>query len=156
VNAAESIWKRLIAHWRGCNLEVPLAVDSSSIRTFERHFKVVLPEDMRAYFLTANGNGAEFDPELFRFWQLAELIPVHEQFTDVFPASHSERFNYPGCFIFADHSISLCDYAIQLNPSGNHAGAIYRVPSSTLTGIPLALSFTQFIEMYLSNPQSVL
>ena len=92
------------------------------------------------------------DEDLYRFWSLADFKPVHEELSDV----NSDRFSYPGCFVFADHCISCWDYAVKITEGAANSGPVFRVTGGPVPGDPMAGSFVQFIESYLAEPNNII
>jgi hypothetical protein len=146
------VWHRLADYWRRCGLDVPPGVPEEAIQAFETKYGVMLPADLRAYFLTADGSGEDVDADLHSFWSLAELRPVHEELAETKP----DRFSYPGCFVFADHCFSLCDYAVRITADKEFSGPVYRVMGLEVPAEPMAASFGEFVESYLADPKSII
>lgn len=78
-----TIGQRLRAHWLAQDIQSPPGVLEVYLQQFELHFGVVLPDDMRDYFLHMNGMGGLVTPDnnlffgdddLFRFWPLQEVV----------------------------------------------------------------------------------
>ena len=146
------VYRRLANYWRGCGLNVPPGVDLNAIRAFESKYGLTLPADLRAYFSMADGSGEEMDEDLYRFWSLAEFKPVHEELSDV----NSDRFSYPGCFVFADHCISCWDYAVKITQGFTDSGPVFRVTGGPVPGEPMAATFVEFVESYLAGPSNII
>ena len=107
-------WNRVIENWRRSNIAIRSGVSADAIAAFESKYGVLLPTDVREYFVAADGTGDEMDNDLYRFWPLAEVKPVHEELADTELFSYPDRFAYPACFVFADHCINCWDYALNL------------------------------------------
>jgi hypothetical protein len=125
----------------------------SAISAFESKYGVVLPNDLREYFLTVDGMEDELDPGTNRFWPLEMVKPVSHELTEI----HSDRWSYPDCFIFVDHCIWCLAWAVKLsNESLAESLPVFQVTASDSPGQEIAPSFTAFIEMYLADQHSVL
>ena len=100
---------------------------------------MVLPADLREYFLRLNG--IEEDPQLFRFWPLRELRPVDLK---SFAVPDRERY-----FFFADYLIESFYYAIYLGdrPELQNWCVIPCMPRQPF----VATNFTEFLELYLED-----
>jgi hypothetical protein len=149
------LMRRLIAGWKNEDIPILRGVDDITIQNFESKYGVKLPEDMREYFSTVNGMGGHYDEEwFFRLWPIEELQPVKEyapKFADKFPQSA----NY---FLFFDHSVDLTMCAIGLSYSAATQTPIFEV--CDFEQDPrfryLCKSFTEFVEMYVSDPSQIL
>ncbi len=95
--------------------------------------------------MTVDGTGDEMDEDLYRFWPLAEVKPVHEQLADTEHFSYPDRFAYPDCFVFADHCIDCWDYAIKLTDDPTQPGPVFRVTGNDPPGEQMASSFREFM-----------
>ena len=146
------VWSRLAEYWRDIGLNVPPGVDATAIRAFESKYRVTLPADLRGYFSTVNGSGEDMDEDLYRFWSLAELKPVHEELED----HHPGRYAYPDCFVFADHCIWCWGYAVRITEDKEASGPVFRVTGWDAQGEQMATSFVAFMESYLSDPGSII
>ena len=148
------LWRRLVDHWTLNGVAPPLpGVDPGAIVAFEQRFHVRLPADVRQYFLTTNGTGDFLDPALFSFWPLQRVKPLHEAWANV----GRGRAAYPGCFVFADHSVRGSIYAVRFGENGQRSGPVFRVTeASNPSGEQVAPSFVEFVEQYLEEPQFVL
>lgn len=149
-------WNRVIENWRRSKLAIRAGVSNSAIAVFQAKYDVVLPVDVRDYFLAADGTGDEMDDGLYRFWPLAEVKPVHEALADTEHFSWSDRFSYPDCFVFADHSINCWDYSLKLTDDPTQSAPVFRVTFDDPPGEPMASSFLEFMERYADNPSSIL
>lgn len=148
-----SLWQRLVELWDGAGLAIRPPIAPEAIQIFEFRYSVVLPADMREYFLTVDGMEDELDPGTNRFWPLAMVKPVAEELSE----HHKDRLAYPGCFVFVDHCIWSLAWAVRLgNVPAVMSGPVFQVTASEYPGHQIAPSFTAFIEMYLANQDSIL
>lgn len=148
-----NLWQRLIELWRGAGLTVRPPVRPKAIQAFESKYGVVLPADVRAYFLTVDGMEDELDPGTNRFWPLGMVKPVEEELSEI----HGDRFAYPGCFVFMDHCIWCFAWAVLLaDKPAAVSGPVFQVTAGETPGRQVAPSFAAFIEMYLADQYSVL
>jgi hypothetical protein len=147
------LWHRLVELWRGAGLTIRPEAGSEAIRAFEWKYEVVLPADMREYFLTVDGMEDELDLGMNRFWPLSMIKPVDEELAE----HHNDRLAYPGCFVFVDHCIWCFAWAVWLGKKPSMiSGPVFQVTASDAPGRLIAPSFTAFVEMYLVNQYSVL
>jgi len=145
--------ERLMAQWRQQGIDCPAGASPDALAEFESRRGVVLPADMRSYFLAVNGMGPRqevFDDAFCSFWPVESVTSVADEFPD-------RAVDVPGAdryFLFADHSLNLPAYAVRLS-SDPHAAA----PVATLFSDRGAFamedvfeSFGAFLERYLDNP----
>lgn len=139
--------------WRDAGLTIRPAAEPTTIRTFEAKHGVILPADLREYFLTVDGMEDELDPGTNRFWPLAMVKPVSQELTDI----HPDRWAYPNCFLFADHCIWCLAWAVRLGKDSLEiSDPVFKITGDNVPGRMIALSFTAFVEMYLEDQYSVL
>jgi hypothetical protein len=146
-------WGQLVAMWRDAGLQTRPGVGLDAIRAFEAKHDVVLPGDLREYFLTVDGMEDELDSGTNRFWPLSMVKLVSEELKEI----HPDRWAYPECFIFADHCIWCLAWAVRIGKQPSDvSGPVFQVTGDTIPGRMIAASFTDFVEMYLRDPYSVL
>jgi hypothetical protein len=139
--------------WRDAGLTIRPPAEAWAICRFESENGVILPTDLREYFLTVDGMEDELDPGTNRFWPLALVKPVSEELTDI----HSDRWAYPNCFLFADHCIWCFAWAVCLGRLPLETSEpVFQVTADKVPGRMIAPSFTAFVEMYLEDQYSVL
>jgi hypothetical protein len=79
--------------------------------------------------------------------------PVEE----AIPEYWQDSLEYPGCFVFVDHSIWLVAWAVRLGEEPTPvSGPMFRVATNEVHGQQIAPSLTAFVEMYLADQYSVL
>jgi hypothetical protein len=148
-----NLWQCLVDHWRSAALIIRPPVKLEAIKTFESKYSVILPSDMREYFLTVDGMEDELDPGLNRFWPLGMVKPVEEELSE----QHKDRLAYPGCFVFVDHCIWCFAWAVRLGKDqAAVSGPVTQVTGGEIPGQQIAPSFTAFVEMYLADVDSIL
>ncbi|MGH7173720.1 MAG: SMI1/KNR4 family protein [Gemmataceae bacterium] len=148
-----NLWQHLVDHWRGAGLFIRPPVKLEAIKAFESKYSVILPSDMREYFLTVDGMEDELDPGLNRFWPLDMVKPVREELSE----QHKDRLAYPGCFVFVDHCIWCFAWAVRLGKDqAVVSGPVTQVTADEVPGQQIAPSFTAFVEMYLADVNSIL
>jgi hypothetical protein len=153
--ATDSLWNRVHDVWRRSKIVIRRGASQDDIAAFEAKYGVVLPPDVRAYFIAADGTGDDMDEGLYRFWPLAEVQPVHdvlvsERFT------YSDRFSYSDCFAFADHCINCWEYAVRLTKDAKQPAPVFRVTGGDPPGEQMTASFREFMEQYADNPNNVI
>ena len=143
---------RLIARWKAHGIDCLAGVPRAEVEAFEALRNVILPPDMRAYFLAVNGMGqlGMCDEDLFSFWPLQQLITIAEDLPDR-SARFPESSHY---FMFADHSISLPTFAIRLSANLAEPNPVASVFSDfgAFEVENFFDSFTDFLNHYLDDP----
>jgi hypothetical protein len=151
----KSLWNRVHDAWRRSNIVVRRGATHDQIAAFQAKYAVVLPPDVREYFVAADGTGDNIDQGLYRFWPLAEVRPVQDTLVSkrfIYP----DKFSYPDCFSFADHCINCWDYAVRLTKDANQPAPVFRVTGGDPPGEQIAASFREFMEQYAENPDSII
>lgn len=148
------LWDRLRATWRAGRLTVRPGASVAEVEDFERTHGVLLPSDVRDYFLAVDGMEDEMDHSLNRFWPLAMLKPV----SHVLDGNDANRLLYPDYFVFLDHSISAFLWCVRVSRQQHQprpaTGEVYLLERSAAP--PVAESFQRFMRMYLDDPESIL
>jgi hypothetical protein len=116
---------------------VPCGATDEQLRALEQKHGVRLPADMRAFYAFMNGAGPDGE-YVFTFWPLEEI-----RLTTV--------IGQPNWFVFADHSVSVCEYAIKLAVDGFGSSNVY-CPEVRRT---VAASFSDFLRRCLDDPASL-
>lgn len=142
----------LIERWQSQGITCPPGVTIADMEAFERRHYIVLPPDMRTYFLTINGMGERgtCDDDFFSFWPLQELITI----ADYLPDRSSGFPDASKCFMFADHSIALPTFAIRLSSDPNVSTPVASV-FADFGAFKVQYffdSFTDFVNHYLADP----
>ncbi|MBI1851930.1 MAG: SMI1/KNR4 family protein [Planctomycetes bacterium] len=122
------------------------------ISAFEARYRVRLPADLRAYFMTLNGShdasAGPCDEDLISFWHLAELRPFDE------PGAGPPLPPSDSLFVFADWSINALLWAVQLSGDSNSSLPVFLVGGES--PVEVAPSFAAFLEGYLTRNMSML
>ena len=143
-----SAGESLKRHWAAHNVDINAGVAKAELDAFEARHRVVLPEDVRDYFLCVNGMAPdEVDDGTIRFWMLAELQPLTQGAPAFADSSYIQ--NPESLFLFADYSLWAHAYAIRLGsaplPSNEVVIIGYDTPVIACT------SFSEFVDIYLTN-----
>jgi hypothetical protein len=140
--------QRLKNHWLSHDVKFNAGVSEASLAAFEAEFNVLLPSDLRDYFLAMNGMPDEVtDDDLNRFWMLEELTTLPTGAPDYARENYID--NPESLFLFADYSIWAHAYAIRLGSVSlqSHEVVIigYKSP------VTIAQSFSEFVDLYLTD-----
>lgn len=140
--------ERLKNHWLSHHVDCNVGVSEIALATFEKKFGVILPADLRNYFLTVNGmpEGVT-DDEMIRFWMLEEVKALPDGAADY--ASQDYVDNPESLFLFADYSLWAHAYAIRLSASPLTENSIFIIGGDY--PILLFRSFSELIDGYLTD-----
>ncbi len=140
----------ILAYWRRSGLPIRPGVASADVESFQRQHGVVLPADVLSFYRLADGSSTnDMDNALIRFWPLGEFKPVHEALNEL---HGSERWAYPGCFIFADYLIDSWLYAVRLTADPAQPAPVFRVLAGDPPRDAMAASFAELISRYAARP----
>lgn len=149
----KSLAGQLAAKWRQDGLVVRAGATPEQLLEFEAKYGVVVPDDIREYFATVDGmddGGLDFGGN--RFWPLSTVRRVEEELSE----KHRERFAYPGCFVFVDHLIWCCAWAVRMESYPSElSGPVFQLGTGE-PHPPMAPNFRHFLELYLENPLNIM
>ena len=141
----------LAEHWRCHGAEPGAGASESEIAAFEADHGIRLPVELRAYFAAFNGlahGRDDMDNDTVGFWRLADITPVVEE------APHCGVPNAAEYFVFADYLIGSHFYAVHLQAGSNTRSPVLFVWREGFR--PLASSFVEFLERYMTGDNAVL
>jgi hypothetical protein len=143
---------RLKEYWLSQGLAVNPGVSQEELTAFEHKYKVLLPRDLRDYFLTVDGMAQGVtDNALIRFWSLKEVKPVPEEAPAYSDPLYIE--NAESLYLFADYCIWSHAYAIRLS-CHETSNAIIVIGDETPTR--MFGSFSELASNYLTDPDLLL
>ena len=141
---------KLIERWESLGVPVRPGCAEERLAAFEAWAGAQIPADLRE--LLARANGADTDPDGFRFWPVEDYSPVDEQ-----KALHGyewPRIDGGGTyFVFCDYLQWSWAYAIRLagTNDGESGGRI--VPIGMNEMFTVAESFSEFVDLYLADSE---
>ena len=150
---------RLTELWDRVGVARNTGASPEAIAAFELEHRIKMPDDVRLFYSHFNGT-CDTDTAFMAFWPLDEIdtvpnklsgyggIPDYGRITDRLP-------NADNYFVFADHSIWVHVYAIQLRGEGSNAAPILWIADGITFDI-IASSFSEYWMMYLDDPDSVI
>jgi len=147
-NGFTSVGESLKRHWSSQDVDINAGVSKAQLDSFESKHCVVLPADLRDYFLCVNGMAPDVSDEgMIRFWMLEELQPLTQgapAYSDASYIQHPESL-----FLFADYSIWAHAYAIRLGSVSLQSHEVVIIGSES--PVTIAQSFTEFLDQYLTD-----
>lgn len=128
--------ERLLSYWLKQDISPPPGVTETDLLATEARLGVRLPEDVREFFLMANGSG-NWDSDTFEFWPLEKLERIE--------GPNSSAFAYVE---FADFCINAHHYGLKIPRSNPNAASVF-LNYWEITGVrELRMSFAEFVARY--------
>jgi hypothetical protein len=131
-------WDRVRARWAAHAVHTVPPATAVELAAFESSYGVSLPGDLRSYFAELGGMDPRavpaYDHEGFAIWPLTEVRRTESD---------------PRLFVIADYLNWSWVYAIELGVTADRPHPI--VMLGTTTPQPVAESFAEFIDLYLSD-----
>ena len=125
---------RLLAFWTSVGVSPRPGVSAQSLAAFEGRHGVTIPPDLRDYFAAVDGMDPDVRDDLFfRFVPLAECVPSADQGGPL------------NTYVVAEHRLGGFSYVIHLD-----TGSVSLWDDDWVQ--PVAPSFADFLELYLSSP----
>lgn len=147
---------RALRDFHGAGVQLAQRATEEEVASFERQYGVILPDDMRWFYLTAGGMepGSEmWSDAAMSLWALPFVRPI----PDEMPEPHYEAYrgidDADRRFCFADHIIHSDVYAIRL---GSDPSAPTPVVSVCGGHGVRASSFTDFVRRCLDDWSSLM
>ncbi len=143
-----SVGESLKRHWSSHNVDINSGVSETELNSFEMKYDVILPKDLRDYFLCVNGMPPGVtDDGLIRFWMLEEVEPLPQGAPEYSDTRYIQ--NPESLFLFADYSIWSHAYAIRLTKLPIESNKVYIIGYES--SILLFNSFSELVDNYLTN-----
>ena len=145
-----SLGAALLKFWTRQGIKLRPGVSENDVAQFEAKYNVRLPRDLGEYFAAVNGFDSPeqtSDGNCISFWGLDEVMPLKEYWST--PVEGADSY-----FAFADWSLAAHLYAIRLSANVEDENRVIVVYD--YRPITVANSFSEFVEAYLANNDSVL
>src|SRR4051812_7461538 len=137
--------------WSSLGLILSPGATVEEIEAFERKYGVCLTDSVRSFYGVVNGMvEGNTDRSYIRFWPLSEVSPVSEELT----LTDHQRAELEGYFVFADYSMWVHGYAVQLSKGANTSDSVVIVDGESVRNI--SGSFAAFVEQYAKDPVEIL
>lgn len=149
-------YRKLADHWKSMGLRLTRGNSDEMVHHFESQNGVVLPCDLREYFLNLDGmeqtGGHDCDANGFSFWPLMQLKSIvgirAEQSMKLATLQDEDKY-----YVFADYLQWSWAYAIRLDDRPVESNQIIHV--GTVVPKTIAPSFADFVDLYLHDDRSL-
>ncbi len=131
----------------------------NDILSFQLKYNILIPNDLKVFFLRLNGTNGKYDGRFFEFFSLKEFQNIDEKLKnkDGSP-DYSNIVNtfdgYKTTFVFANFDFYLFSYAIRLYEDKTSNNEVYVLCGDEYGKV--ANSFTEFVDLYLNNLEKLL
>jgi hypothetical protein len=147
------------SRWASFGISIPPGLDDGQLRAFESRHRVQLPEAMRSFYRLMDGMPAGcMDEAAIAIWPLSQVASVPEKLTSFrgipdYGCIEDTLLDASSWFAFADHSVWLQVYAIQLSATEARESPIISICGTEWQ--TAASSFKEWLRRYASDPWSV-
>ncbi len=132
---------------------------NEQLELFEVKNKLILPEDLIAYFKLSESQIDSYNVDMFTFFKFDEFKSVEEEVGDYGGVPDYTNIvntlpSYENCFVFAEYSIYVMVFAIRLYVSSSTHNEVYAICGDKYKLV--AKSFDEFISIYNKDFSDVL
>jgi TonB family protein len=145
--------ERVDRHWAADDIPHGPPVSAADIAEVEERYGVRLPAELREWFLGLNGMDSPaypMDEHGLAFHPLSGFRPLAEEAPSMADAPDAERL-----FVFADLLVWCSGYAVLLTAEAAETAPVFVVHAANCI-LPVATSFSAFLEGYLAGDEAVL
>jgi len=147
--------ERLSDHWKTLGVSPTPPAGQIQIDAFARLHGISVPDDFRRFYTFCDGI-EDTDDGLNAYWPLKEIDTVTAKLSDFTGAPNYSAIsrNLPDAdnyFVFADHSILVCVYAIMLTDDPHASTPVIWIGDGRSFDT-IADSFTDFWTKYIALP----
>jgi hypothetical protein len=139
----------LLQHWARSSVSLRPPVTRKEIEAFEQRYSIKLPDEIRDYYLAADGFAAPNDQDEngFCFWPLTRVCPVAS-----YENGRLSTEDTKDCFLFADYLSECWSYAFCVGSRSLNVGVCI---VGTADGRPIwiAQGFSEFVELYVRDDE---
>lgn len=144
--------------WRNKNAHNLPPNSEEDIVAFEKITGLVIPIDMKEYFIKVNGTEGGDENDFFHFYSLEEFKSVGQSLKNwTGSPDYSNITNtlshHASFFVFADYLFHTFSYAIMLYTYSSNKNEIVVISGDKYQVV--ATSFSRFLEIYLMNPDEL-
>lgn len=139
----------LLQHWSRSPIALMPPIAAEEIKLFEQEYSVRLPDEIRDYYLAANGFAPPDDQDEngFSFWPLSRVCPVATFDGGCWSSAGTED-----CFLFADYLSLSWGYAFYAR-LGSVRTRVCIVGTADRRPIWIADGFREFVDLYIDGDE---
>jgi SMI1 / KNR4 family (SUKH-1) len=144
--------------WSAENILSKTIATKSDIDIFSSKYQLTLPADLVQYFTSINGTNSEYDSNFFKFYSLADFVPIGKfyaawQGVPNYRAISESLFNHEDVFVVADYNIHVFSYGIRLSRFKTDINEVYVICGSEFKQV--ADNFSGFASLYFNDLPSL-
>lgn len=144
--------------WDLENINSVINVNEENINSFTRTYGLIIPNDIREYFMEINGTNENYDGRFFKFYPFSQFKSIDDHFNNWegvpnYNAAKNVIRDSQNCFVFADYMCYTFSYAIRLYPKEMKVNEIYIICGDEYKFI--ASSFSEFAELFVLSEESL-
>ncbi|SHF48290.1 SMI1/KNR4 family protein [Chryseobacterium takakiae] len=131
-------------------------VDDLKIHEFQNNNAVLIPSDLKQYFMLINGSDDIPLDNLFEFYGIDRVNRIVNEFKDwkgVPDYSKLDFQKFENVFIFGNYEFNFYSFGIELSNTSSSTNRIFIFCGEEYKVI--ANSFDDFIDLYLNNPEEI-
>jgi len=133
--------------------------NQNDLLIFENKNKLLIPNDLRNYFLNLNGTNNSYDENFYRFFSFENfkrVISFYEDWKGIpdYSQLKKQRDLWNNVFIFCDYQFCLISYAVKLKNKESLSNEVYAICGGDYEQV--SKSFSEFIEIYNEDPDKLL
>ncbi|CAL2108098.1 SMI1 / KNR4 family (SUKH-1) [Tenacibaculum sp. 190524A02b] len=145
---------KLKSNWDIQGINTSSELNNYDINIFELENKVLMPRDLKQYFINVNGTSESYDDIFFQFYSLDTFKNVFDFYSDWEGVPNYKEIittltNYKDYYVFADYSFHTFSYAIKLSQNLLNENEVLVLCGGEFRII--ANSFTEFLTLYSSE-----
>lgn len=133
-----------------------ITANNFEIQEFENNNKVLIPSDLKQYFILLNGSEGSPLDNLYEFYSIDRINTIFNEFKDWNGVPEYNRLDFQkfkNIFIFGNYEFNLYSFGIELGNTLSSTNRIFTFCGKEYKVI--ANSFGDFIDMYLNNQEEL-
>jgi hypothetical protein len=124
---------------------------STDILSFEAEKELIIPEDLKEYFLTKNAINGNYNENMYCFYPFRQFQSIYTELKNWNGITDYSNIvntldNYKDCFVFADYMFHMFVSAIRLYKEITDKNEVYVLCGDKYRVI--AESFSDFMQLY--------
>lgn len=130
-----------------------MTVNDLKINEFQNNNKILIPSDLKQYFLLINGSNDMPLDNLYEFYSINRIFNEFKDWNGVPDYNKLEFQQFENVFIFGNYEFNFYSFGIELSNTLSSINRIFIFCGSEYRII--ANSFSEFIDLYLDNPEEI-